>query len=220
MTVGSALTLPSCNVPTAVPLALLGRPLLCIFTRLFSLLSALRSLFAARCSPFSPFSSFISPLFVTMVKVEIVDDKEESTSVYASSDSSRTGSTDSLSSITSEPESESLYQRIAALVDIIPPTTRYSISSQASKSAAVLRRTGKLAGNLIWMLTTSALLVGLPLALVLEDEAKITAQEKELIAQQQGAQQVILFSRFFPMPPCTIYSFTYFSCLRFVLASP
>lgn len=42
----------------------------------------------------------------------------------------------------------------------------------------------------MWIVTTSALLVGLPLALSLEDEAKIVAQEQEMLAQQQGAQQV------------------------------
>jgi import receptor subunit TOM22 len=38
--------------------------------------------------------------------------------------------------------------------------------------------------------TTSALLIGLPLALILEDEAKVVAQENEILAQQQGTQQV------------------------------
>jgi hypothetical protein len=42
----------------------------------------------------------------------------------------------------------------------------------------------------VWIVTTSALLVGLPLALSLEDESKIVAQEKEQYAQQYGAQQV------------------------------
>ena len=125
-----------------------------------------------------------------MVKVEIVDEKEESNSVYASSSSSRTGSTDSLSSTLSEPEAETFYDRVAALVDIIPPTTRYSIASRASKTATAIKRVGKFAGNLVWIVTTSALLVGLPLALSLEDEAKIVQQEKEMLAQQQGAQQV------------------------------
>lgn len=42
----------------------------------------------------------------------------------------------------------------------------------------------------MWVVTTSALLVGLPLALALEDEAKVVQQEKEMLEQQQGAQQV------------------------------
>lgn len=125
-----------------------------------------------------------------MVKVEIVDEKDESNSVYASSSSSHTGSTDSLDSTISEPEAETFFDRVAALVDIIPPTTRYSITSRASKTASAIKRAGKFTGNLVWIVTTSALLVGLPLALSLEDEAKIVQQEKEMLAQQQGAQQV------------------------------
>ena len=126
-----------------------------------------------------------------MVKVtEIQDEKEEQNSVYGSEGSSRSGSTDSLDSIISEPDHESFFDRIAALVDIVPPTTRYSISSRVSKTFSALKKTSKFAGNVVWVVTTSALLVGLPLALILEDEAKIVAQEKEMLAQQAGAQQV------------------------------
>ena len=107
--------------------------------------------------------------------------------------SSRTGSTESVNSTKSEPEEvieETILERIAALKDIIPPTTRYTIASRAVRTASLLKTLGKAAGNLVWIVTTSALLVGLPLALSLEDEAKIVQQEKEMLAQQQGAQQV------------------------------
>ncbi|KAJ7696068.1 mitochondrial import translocase subunit Tom22 [Mycena rosella] len=123
-----------------------------------------------------------------MVKVEIV----ESNSPYASQASSRTSSSASLSSVSSELEQdESLFDRLAALVDIVPPTTRHAISERVAKSASFLKRGGKLAGNFVWILTTSALLVALPLALVLEDEAKIVAQEREFLEQQQGQQQML-----------------------------
>ena len=55
----------------------------------------------------------------TMVKVEIVDEKETNNSPYASSSSSHSASTESLDSVVSEPEAESFYDRLAALVDII-----------------------------------------------------------------------------------------------------
>lgn len=123
-----------------------------------------------------------------MVKVEIVDEKEETNSLYASTDASV--STDSLESTVSEPEQESIFDRVAALVDIVPPTTRFTIKSRIRKTASAIKTAGKVAGNVVWIVTTSALLVGLPLALSLEDEAKIVAQEKEMLAQQAGAQQV------------------------------
>ena len=128
-----------------------------------------------------------------MVKVEIVD---EHNSPYASSAPSRTNSSDSLSSVASDASAtdESLYARLSALVDIVPPTTRQSIASSLSKSTAFVRKTGRVVGNVVWIVTTSALLVGLPLALSLEDEAKIVQQEQEMLAQQQGAQQVFFSS--------------------------
>jgi import receptor subunit TOM22 len=61
-------------------------------------------------------------------------------------------------------ENESFFDRVAALVDIVPPTTRHLISERVAKTASVVKRGTKLAGNLVWILTTSALLVALPLA--------------------------------------------------------
>ena len=140
-----------------------------------------------------------------MVKVEIVEERDQDAgnSPYASTSSSRTSSSVSLSSVGSEPDGEeSFYERLAALVDIVPPTTRQTISSRVSKTASFFKSGGKLVGNLVWIVTTSALLVGLPLALSLEDEAKIVAQEKEMLAQQQGAQQVRTSGSFPANPHC------------------
>lgn len=129
-----------------------------------------------------------------MVKVEIVEERDpqsSSNSPYASSSSSHHSSQESISSISSELSAEeNLYDRISALVDIVPPSTRHSISTKVSKAASFVKASGKIIGNIVWVVTTSALLVGLPLALSLEDEAKIVAQEREMMAQQQGAQQV------------------------------
>jgi import receptor subunit TOM22 len=135
-----------------------------------------------------------------MVKVEIVEEKDQQahSSPYASPHSSRTSSSVSLSSVESDsPIDESLLDRIAALKDIVPPTTRHSLVSKVSKTASFFKRSTKFAGNVIWVVTTSALLIGLPLALILEDEAKVVAQENEMLAQQQGAQQVRSWFFFF-----------------------
>ena len=128
-----------------------------------------------------------------MVKVQIVEEKDQDVpnSPYMSQASSRTSSSVSLSSNESDLDAEeSFYERLAALVDIVPPTTRHKISTRLSKTTGFIKTTGKVVGNIVWIVTTSALLVGLPLALSLEDEAKIVQQEKEMLAQQQGAQQV------------------------------
>jgi len=141
-----------------------------------------------------------------MVKVEeVLDADREKSSPYAASSSSRTSSSLSVSSIASSEAddslaTESLFDRLSALVDIIPPTTRHAISTRISKTASLIHRGSKLAGNIVWVVTTSALLVGLPLALALEDEAKIVQQERELLAQQQG-QQMLTSSGPFGVPP-------------------
>ncbi|KAF8964207.1 mitochondrial outer membrane translocase complex, subunit Tom22 [Flammula alnicola] len=135
-----------------------------------------------------------------MVKVEIVEEKDNSGSPYASSSSSRTSSSVSLSSVESEASvDETLFDRIAALKDIVPPTTRHNISTRIANTASVVKRGSKLIGNIIWILTTSTLLIGLPLALIVEDEAKVEAQEKEMLEQQQGAQQMMAPS-LYPQP--------------------
>ncbi|PFH53940.1 hypothetical protein AMATHDRAFT_44979 [Amanita thiersii Skay4041] len=136
-----------------------------------------------------------------MVKVQIIEEKDvdAANSPYGSPSSSRTSSSVSLSSVDSALSSdESLLDRIAALKDIIPPTTRHNITSRISKTATWIKRGGKFAGNIVWVVTTSALLVALPLALSLEDEAKIVAQEKEMMEQQQGAQQMLAPSMYPP----------------------
>ncbi|KAF4617521.1 hypothetical protein D9613_006059 [Agrocybe pediades] len=134
-----------------------------------------------------------------MVKVEIVEEKDAHASPYASSSSSRTSSSVSLSSVESDASvDESLLDRIAALKDIVPPTTRHSIATRISKTATFVKKSSKVIGNIVWVVTTSALLVGLPLALVVEDEAKAVAQEKELLEQHQGAQQMMAPSLYPP----------------------
>ncbi|PWN96246.1 hypothetical protein FA09DRAFT_300444, partial [Tilletiopsis washingtonensis] len=85
---------------------------------------------------------------------------------------------------------ETVWERIAALVDIVPSSTRARIAHTFRTASAYAFFGGRLAGNLVWVVTTSALLVGLPYALALEDESRIVAQEKEMYQQQQGAQML------------------------------
>lgn len=153
-----------------------------------------------------------------MVKVEIVEEKDPQSSgnsPYASSSSSRHSSQESISSVSSELSAEeNLYDRISALVDIVPPTTRHNISTKFSSAASFVRISGKVIGNIVWIVTTSALLVGLPLALSLEDEAKIVAQEREMIAQQQGAQQVSVIIFFCHLDMACLLILNAYRCFR------
>ncbi|KDQ20815.1 hypothetical protein BOTBODRAFT_124660 [Botryobasidium botryosum FD-172 SS1] len=148
-----------------------------------------------------------------MVKVEEVTDARDKHPYAASSNaSSFSASTDSLASDASsnvgddfddDVQEETFLDRVSALVDIVPPSTRASISSKVSRTVSAVTTTGKVVGNIVWIFTTSALLVGLPLALALEDEAKIVQQEKEIRAQQQGAEQMLSPSSFYPQTGST-----------------
>ncbi|SPO22597.1 related to TOM22 - mitochondrial outer membrane import receptor complex subunit [Ustilago trichophora] len=86
---------------------------------------------------------------------------------------------------------ETIWERISALRDIIPPSTRRTIASTFNTTTSYAFTGSLLAGKLVWVVTTSALLVGLPFALAVEDESRIVAQEKEMMAQQQGAQHML-----------------------------
>lgn len=86
---------------------------------------------------------------------------------------------------------ETVWERIAALKDIIPPSTRRSISSSFSTTTSYAFTGSLLLGKLGWVVTTSALLVGLPFALAVEDESRIVAQEKEMMSQGQGPQHMM-----------------------------
>ena len=82
-------------------------------------------------------------------------------------------------------DSETYAERIYALKDMIPPTTRDALASALSTTTSYVRKTANLAGNAAWILTTSALLVGLPLMLSIEGEAGLVQQETEFNLQNQ-----------------------------------
>lgn len=82
-----------------------------------------------------------------------------------------------------DPSKESYAERIAALKDMVSPTTRQQLADAASSTSAWVRWSLFKAGNVAWIATTSALLVGLPLLLSIEGEAALVQQEKEFLAQ-------------------------------------
>jgi import receptor subunit TOM22 len=89
-----------------------------------------------------------------------------------------------------DPNSESIYDRVVALKDIVSPKTRSSLSRTLESAQAWASWGWFSAGSVAWVVSTSALLVGLPLALAIEDETRIVQQEREMQMQSQGQQQV------------------------------
>ncbi|KAK0535331.1 mitochondrial import receptor subunit Tom22 [Tilletia horrida] len=78
---------------------------------------------------------------------------------------------------------ETFLDRLSALKDIVPPQTRRSISSAVSTTTNLAWFGGRIVGTLGWVVTTSALVVALPLMLAVEDEARIMQQEREMPPQ-------------------------------------
>ncbi|KAI9103193.1 mitochondrial import receptor subunit Tom22-domain-containing protein [Phlyctochytrium arcticum] len=86
---------------------------------------------------------------------------------------------------------ESLLERISALVDVIPPTTRQRVVSSVKNVVRTTWTAAEWAGSAAWVVATAAMLVGLPVALELEREQFVFQQEAQMRAQQQQAQQMV-----------------------------
>ena len=105
------------------------------------------------------------------------------------------------------PADETLGDRLYALRDMVSPATRQKIAATWNTTTSWTFWGGKLAGNAVWVVTTSALLVVLPLALSIENESMLIQQEGELLAQQQGQQQVRPAEPL--LPGCIVLSLTH-----------
>ena len=89
-----------------------------------------------------------------------------------------------------EEEEESILDRIAALKDIIPQKQRDRLSSGFTTVSSWSKTGATFVGKSAWVITTSMLLLVLPLALEIEKEQALVAYEKEAMQQQGAAQQV------------------------------
>ncbi|KAF6765828.1 mitochondrial import translocase, subunit Tom22, partial [Ephemerocybe angulata] len=137
-----------------------------------------------------------------MDKISATEETEgqDSSTPYAGSSSSASSSTDSLDTLEFDDNRESIYNRLAALIDIIPPTTRRLISSKVSGAASIIMRAGNKLKSVLWIISTSTLLAVLPLAFVLEKEANSRAIEigRDMMERHEGVE--VLVGRPLPYP--------------------
>ncbi|PNY28570.1 Mitochondrial import receptor subunit tom22 [Tolypocladium capitatum] len=125
---------------------------------------------------------------VTLTEVE--DEHFQATQVGPDGDDEDFTDTDSEISNESDfdPTNESFAERLYALRDIIPPTTRGwvsgHVSSISNKAWSVLSFSGKGA----WVITTSALFFGVPFALSFAEDQQLTAMEQEYNMRQTGGE--------------------------------
>lgn len=139
------------------------------------------------------------PLLVNRVVVleDVVDDSaswQEEEEGDETDDSA--SDTSSISDSLFDPSSETLSDRFLALKDIISPSTRLNLSESINKTKYYVKFIGKKLGFGAWVLTTTALLVGLPLVLSIEGEGALVAQEKEYLGQQVSLFFIPFFSSF------------------------
>lgn len=76
-------------------------------------------------------------------------------------------------------ETESLLDRITALKDVIPPNARRQVTSTVSTVTSFAKSSVMFGGKTLWILSTSAFLLGVPWALAYAEEEQIMQMERE-----------------------------------------
>jgi import receptor subunit TOM22 len=127
-----------------------------------------------------------------MVKLEEVMDEEFVREQEGPHDDDEwdTDSESDTSSIHSVQPDESLYERILALQDMIPASTRRSVSSKANTISSWFKSGLNMGGKTLWVVSTSALLLGVPWALAYSEEQMIVEQERAELQAQRAQNEV------------------------------
>eukprot|EP01137_Pigoraptor_chileana_P032351 Opistho-2@21590 len=86
---------------------------------------------------------------------------------------------------------ESIFERIAALKEIVPEAHRDRISVVASVVAGATKGLLRFGGKTAWVVTTSVLLLVLPLGMEVEKEQQLIAWENEQKAAVQQQRQML-----------------------------
>ncbi|THC92995.1 hypothetical protein EYZ11_007529 [Aspergillus tanneri] len=86
-------------------------------------------------------------------------------------------------------ESEGLYERLSALKDMIPPSTRRHVSSTVSSVTSFTKSSIAFSGKALWIISTSAFLLGVPWALAYAEEEQYIQMEREQ-GMIKGANEV------------------------------
>ncbi|KAJ3327456.1 mitochondrial import receptor protein [Gonapodya sp. JEL0774] len=81
------------------------------------------------------------------------------------------------SDIDDDLKNETISDRLFALLDIIPPTTRSTISHLAYTTSSYSWWTASIAGKVAWVVATSAAMLLLPVILEVEKEQAALAQQ-------------------------------------------
>ena len=86
------------------------------------------------------------------------------------------------------PTEETLADRLLALKDIIPPATRSYIANTFSKTTYYVKGGLGFGGKALFVISTSALLLGVPWALAFAEEQQQIDMEKEMRMREMGGE--------------------------------
>lgn len=83
-------------------------------------------------------------------------------------------------------ENETIADRLVALRDIIPPKQRQNISTIFGTASTLVRSFFSKSGGIAWAVTTSTLLLGVPLSLSILGEQQLIEMEKSFDLQKDA----------------------------------
>ncbi|KAL2865428.1 mitochondrial import receptor subunit TOM22 [Aspergillus lucknowensis] len=86
-------------------------------------------------------------------------------------------------------EGESLYERLYALKDVVPPSARLQVTNTVSTVTSFAKASIAFSGKALWILSTSAFLLGVPWALAYAEEEQYIQMEREQ-GMIKGANEV------------------------------
>ncbi|PWY73179.1 mitochondrial import translocase, subunit Tom22 [Aspergillus sclerotioniger CBS 115572] len=78
-----------------------------------------------------------------------------------------------------ELDTETFYDRLYALKDIVPPSTRRQFTSTVDAVTSFTKSSVLFSGKALWILSTSAFLLGVPWALAYAEEEQYIQMERE-----------------------------------------
>lgn len=87
-----------------------------------------------------------------------------------------------------DPSNETLADRLYALRDIVSPQTRSNISGAVESTSNAVRSVLSFSGKTLWVLSSSALLLGVPWALAWAEEQQVMEMEKEMRMREMGSE--------------------------------
>ncbi|KAK7529551.1 mitochondrial outer membrane translocase complex, subunit Tom22 [Phyllosticta citribraziliensis] len=134
-----------------------------------------------------------------MVRLEEVPDEELYAAQRGPTDGGDDDWEDDASSVSSDASSdissvaaddETLAERIAALKDILPASQRRFLSKSYESVSSWLTTGLSFSGKALWVVSSSALLLGVPFGLAYMDEQQMLAMEQEM-KMTQSANEVI-----------------------------